>query len=76
MNMHQHIQLRVIEAQQKAPSRSSILRRWATTFAAWMKRCADRYSAVCAYEDLSRLSDAELRHLGLSRDVLARDLDR
>jgi hypothetical protein len=41
---------------------------------AWMKGCADNYAAAAAYEELSRLSDAELRRRGLSRDILARDL--
>src|SRR5262245_58150821 len=40
----------------------------------WLKGCAEAYAAAAAYENLSRLSDAELRHRGLSRDVLARDL--
>jgi hypothetical protein len=41
---------------------------------AWVKSCADRYAAAAAYEELSRLSDAQLKHRGLSRDILARDL--
>jgi len=41
---------------------------------AWVKSCADYYAAATAYERLSRLSDAELKRLGLSRDILARDL--
>ena len=42
--------------------------------AKWVKNCADSYAAAAAYEELSRLSDAELGHRGLSRDVIARDL--
>jgi hypothetical protein len=42
----------------------------------WMKGCADNYAAAAAYENLSRLSDAELRHRSLHRDVLARDLSK
>ena len=41
---------------------------------AWVKSCADHYAAAAAYEELSRLSDAELKRRGLSRDILARDL--
>ena len=49
--------------------------RWlAAGLARWLQDCADRYAAAAAYEDLSRLSDAELKHRGLSRDILARDL--
>lgn len=42
--------------------------------ARWLKDCADHYAAAVAYEELSRLSDTQLRHRGLSRDILARDL--
>jgi hypothetical protein len=43
-------------------------------FATWVKNCADYYAAAAAYEHLCRLSDAELKHRALSRDILARDL--
>jgi hypothetical protein len=42
--------------------------------AAWVRHRADHYAAAAAYEHLSRLSDAELEHRGLSRDILHRDL--
>ena len=42
--------------------------------AAWVKACADCHEAETAYEHLSRLSDAELKRRGLSRDIFARDL--
>ncbi len=42
--------------------------------AAWATACADHYAAAAMYEQLSRLSDAELKHRGLSRDTLARDI--
>jgi hypothetical protein len=38
--------------------------------------CADYYAAAAVYEQLSRLSDAELSRRGLSRDTLARDIAR
>ena len=44
--------------------------------ATWLKDCADNYAAATAYENLSRLSDTELKHRGLSRDVLSRDLNK
>ena len=47
---------------------------WRASLAAWLNRCADRWAAVAAYEELSRLSDAQLEHRGLRRDTLARDL--
>jgi len=76
MNMHQHIQLPVGEAIRAAPSTRGFFRALAAKVATCAKRCADRYAAVCAYEDLSRLSDADLRIRDLNRDILARDLDR
>src|SRR5262245_42733989 len=57
-----------------APTRTSWLRSMSARFVAWVKTCADHYAATAAYEGLSRLSDAQLQHRGLSRDILARDL--
>jgi len=42
--------------------------------AAWVGTCADYYRAAALYDDLSRLSDAELHRRGLSRATLAWDL--
>lgn len=42
--------------------------------AAWVRTCGDAYVASAIYEDLSRLSDAELKRRGLSREHLARDV--
>ena len=39
--------------------------------AAWVGTCADYYQAAALYDDLSRLSDAELGRRGLSRATLA-----
>lgn len=44
--------------------------------AAWLATCADYYAAAALYDQLSRLSDAELQRRGLSRDTLARDITR
>ena len=44
--------------------------------ATWANSCADYYAAAAMYEQLSRLSDAELHRRGLSRDTLARDACR
>lgn len=41
---------------------------------AWIHTCADYWAAANTYEQLSRLSDAELRSRGLSRMNLARDI--
>lgn len=40
----------------------------------WIRTAADHYAAAAAYEQLSRLSDAELQRRGLSRACLARDV--
>jgi hypothetical protein len=65
------------ELAQSKPSRGQ-LSRWArgalANIAAWMTTCADYHAAAARYEELSRLSDAELERRGLSRDRLARDL--
>ena len=42
--------------------------------AASVSACADYYAAASLYDELRGLSDAELRHRGLSRDTLARDV--
>jgi hypothetical protein len=41
--------------------------------AVYIDAIADHYAAWAAYEQLSRLSEAELRRRGLSREMLARD---
>jgi len=47
----------------------SIGQRIATCASTW----ADYYAAAALYDQLRSLSDAELKHRGLSRDTLARD---
>jgi hypothetical protein len=41
---------------------------------AWLQTCADYYEAAARFDQLSRLSDAELSRRGLSRATLARDV--
>jgi hypothetical protein len=41
----------------------------------WMMTAARYYEAAGVYEELSRLSDAELKRRGLSRTTLARDIN-
>jgi hypothetical protein len=75
MNMHERFaatELTVSGA--GAPSRPFWFRSFQVRLATWVKTCADRYAAAAAYDDLSRLSDTQLEHRGLSRDVLARDI--
>ena len=38
------------------------------------RTCADYYNVGDGYEELSRLSNAELQRRGLSRETLARDV--
>ena len=47
----------------------------ASSAAAWARTCVDYWAAAAAYDDLSRLSDTQLKHRGLSRDIIARDLN-
>jgi hypothetical protein len=42
--------------------------------AAWFGTCANYHAASEMYQDLSRLSDVELKRRGLSRDSLAKDV--
>jgi hypothetical protein len=49
-------------------------RRCAAGVAEWLRACADHYAAAALYEQLNRLSDAELHRRGLSRNALARNI--
>lgn len=40
----------------------------------WLQTCADYYEAAAIFDQLSRLSNAELSCRGLSRATLARDV--
>ncbi len=40
----------------------------------WLRTCAHYHEAAATYEDLARLSNAELSRRGLRRDTLARDV--
>jgi len=59
-------------------AREAAVDHWGGSFrrrlTAWAANLADNYAAAAAYDSLSRLSDAELKRRGLSRDILARDL--
>lgn len=55
------------------PARSSWLGMLRTGLAARLKKWIDNYADAVVYEELSRLSDTELKHRGLSKDILARD---
>ena len=41
---------------------------------AWINTCVDYWSAADMYEQLSRLSDAELHHRGLTRANLGQEI--
>jgi hypothetical protein len=45
-----------------------------TRFADWLATATDYYTAAAMYEQLYRLSDAELRRRGFSRATLASDI--
>ena len=75
MNMHEAFNPAEAKASNvTAPTRTSWRRSIRARLVAWVRTCADHYAAAAAYEGLSRLSDAQLHHRGLSRDILARDL--
>ena len=78
MNMHESFtsnQPMVLPSSKTASAHTSRLKLLRMRLVAWLKKCADDYSNAVAYESLSRLSDAELKHRDLSRDILARDVD-
>ena len=75
MNMHEAFSPSEAEPSNvTAPARTTWLRSISARLVAWVKTCADHYAAAAAYDGLSRLSDPQLHHRGLSRDILARDL--
>lgn len=51
-----------------------VRRRPLARIVAWIEVCAGYYAATAIYEQLSRLSDAELQRRGLTRASLARDV--
>ena len=57
----------------RASSRHGRYRRLRARIATWFRTCADYYEAAALYEELNRLSDAELARRGLDRPNLARD---
>ena len=57
-----------------AASLPNLIRLAGQRIATWATTCADYYAAATMYEQLSRLSNAELHKRGLSRDTLARDV--
>ena len=74
MNMHESFAPVDATSRTIAPTRCSWIGLLRAILIRWLKKCADNYAAAADYESLSRLSDTELRHRGLSRDILARDL--
>jgi hypothetical protein len=59
-----------------AASFSDCLRSIGRRLSAWINTCSDYSAAAATYEQLRRLSNAELHRRGLSRDTLARDVCR
>jgi hypothetical protein len=74
MNMHERFAPSKLVEAITAPSQRHRFGLLIGKLAAWPKDRADHYAIAAAYEHLSGLSDRELRHCGLSRDILSRDL--
>ena len=55
-------------------ARAQRLRRLWNWLADCTRTCLAHYDAAASYQELSRLSDAELRRRGLDRSTLAREL--
>lgn len=64
----------VLAAGEPAAPLSQWIRPSGQRLAAWIETCADYWAAAAKYEQLSKLSDAELARRGLSRATLARDV--
>lgn len=69
MTMDQHLS----DASTGATGQLSLASLW-SRIAVWVRTCTDYYDAAAAYEQLSRLSNAELQRRGLSRETLAREV--
>lgn len=52
---------------------SFLLNTW-TGIDLWIRACGQAYTTYAMYQELSRLSDAELNRRGLNRAELARDV--
>lgn len=70
MTMDQHLP----RTSSVSPAEQSARASGWSALAAWIRACGDAYVASAIYEDLSRLSDAELQRRGLSRENLAREV--
>lgn len=70
MSMDQHLPR---AAAANVTERSVFTSTWSCVIA-WVTACGEAYVASAVYEDLSRLSDAELQRRGLSREDLAREV--
>jgi hypothetical protein len=64
----------VTRPRDEGPSLGRLAKALATRISAWATARADRIGAELLYQELSKLSDAELRQRGLSRATLARDV--
>ena len=75
MNMHEKFApLEEVTSTAKAFKSAAWLPLVGAKLSTWLKSWADHWVAAAAYDDLSRLSDGELKHRSLSRDILARDI--
>ena len=63
-----------LSSTEKSASLSSSIKSLARFLVTWVNSCADYYAAAAMYDQLSKLSNAELHKRGLSRDTLAWDL--
>jgi hypothetical protein len=59
---------------ESAPQLSGWIKSLGERIATAASTCADYYAAAALYDQLCGLSDAQLKHRGLSRETLARDI--
>jgi hypothetical protein len=78
MNMHESFTFSqpLVPSGRAAPPRSSWLKLMPMRLPAWLKKCAGDDSDAIVLENLSRLSDTELKDRDLSQDIIALDVGR
>jgi hypothetical protein len=76
MTMHDHLLSAQAARPNAALSPPSDLSSSLRAIADWIAIAANYYTAAAAYEQLSRLPDAELQRRGLSRATLAWDISQ
>jgi hypothetical protein len=74
MTCAQQSMVATVAGSESLPATVGFLKAIGQRIGAYASACADYWAAAAVYEDLRRLSNAELRRRGLSRDTLGHDV--